>query len=95
MTIEKVNLPDPISKYNKTEESKSKPKKTQESDSISLSEEAKQKAELYKATEVAKMTPSVRKDRIEEVKKKLEDPSYIDEKVIETVADKIMKYFEI
>jgi negative regulator of flagellin synthesis FlgM len=94
MTIERINVPDPISKYNKVDNT-TKTKKTVDKDSINLSEEAKLKAEVYNATELAKSSPAVRKDRVEEVKKKLEDPSYINDRVIEAVAEEIMKYFEI
>jgi len=94
MTIERINVPDPLSKYKKTEKI-SKPKENLKKDSVDISEEAKLKAKLEEATNLAKSAPVVRKDRIEEVKQKLEDPSYIDDKVIEVVADQIMKYFDI
>ena len=94
MTIERINVPDPISKYKKTENI-SKPSKNLKKDSVDISEEAKLRAKLEEAANLAKSAPVVRKDRVEEVKKKLEDPSYIDDKVIEVVADRIMKHFEI
>lgn len=94
MTIDRLGPIDPISKYNKAEKT-SKPSKTQKKDSISFSAEAKSKAEVYKATEDVKMAPDVRQDRIEEVKRKLQDPSYIDDKVVEVVADRIMDLFDL
>lgn len=94
MTIERISMPDPISKYTKAGKA-GKVSRPQKSDSISVSEEAKNRAEVYKATETAKMAPSIRQDRVEEVKKKLEDPSYISKAVIEAVADKLVNYFEI
>ena len=94
MTIDKLGPIDAIPKYNKTEKV-SKPEKTGESDSIHFSEEAKSKGEVYKATEEAKLAPDVRMDRVAEVKKKLEDPAYIDEKVVETVAERIIDVFQI
>ena len=93
MTIDKLGAIDSISKYNKTEKV-SKPEQKISSDSISFSEEAKSKGEVYKVTEEAKLAPDVRLDRIEEVKKKLEDPSYIDEKVVETVAERVMDFLQ-
>jgi negative regulator of flagellin synthesis FlgM len=89
MTIEGIGPIDPVIKYNKAE----KPEKTEKdkkSDSINLSEEAKSKAEIYKATESAKNAGDIRWDRVAEVKRKLEDPNYISDDVIEVVARKIM-----
>ena len=94
MTVERVGVPDPISKLNKTEKTV-RPAKKQDSDTISVSDDAKYKAEIYTATENAKMSPDVRMDRIEEIKRKLEDPTYISKKVIEDLAEKLMEYFEI
>jgi negative regulator of flagellin synthesis FlgM len=94
MTIERINVPDPISSIKKSDNS-AKINKTTEKDSVNLSEEAKLKADIYNATETVKLSPSVRADRVEEVKKKLQDPSYISDKIVETVAEKIMKYFEV
>ena len=94
MTIEGLGPVDPISKYNKTEKT-SRPHKAEKSDSIHVSEEAKNMGELYKAAENVKSSPDVRQDKIAEIKEKLKDPSYIDDKVIESVADSIMEMFEI
>lgn len=94
MTIERISVPDPISKLNKADKT-NKAMKTDKKDSINLSSEAKSRAELYNATETAKMAPAIRQDRVDEVKKKLEDPAYITNAVVEVVADKIMNYFEI
>ena len=94
MTIEGLGPVDPISKYNKTDKT-SKPKKAEKSDSINVSEEAKNMGEIYKAAENVKSSPDVRQEKIAEIKEKLKDPSYIDDKVIESVADSIMEMFNI
>ena len=94
MTVERVGAPDPLSKFNKTEKTV-KPAKRQDKDTISVSEDAKFKAEIYNTIETAKLSPDVRMDRIEEIKRKLEDPTYISKKVIEDLAEKLMEYFEI
>ncbi|MEA1910965.1 MAG: flagellar biosynthesis anti-sigma factor FlgM [Spirochaetota bacterium] len=62
-------------------------------DSIKISNDAKAMAEVYTASETVKATPDVRMDRIAEVQEKLKDPSYIDNKIIESVADSIMDLF--
>jgi negative regulator of flagellin synthesis FlgM len=94
MTIERINVPDPISTIKKTDNA-AKITKNSEKDSVNLSEEAKFKADIYNATETVKQSPQIRTDRVEEVKKKLQDPSYISDKIVETVAERIMKYFEV
>ena len=90
MTIERLGPVDPLSNYNKTEKP-AKAEKKEKSDSISFSEEAKSKGEIYKATEEVKLSPDIRMDRVEEVKEKLKDPDYISEKIVESVADSVMK----
>jgi len=89
MTIDGIGPLDHISKLNKANNAQqhSNVKKT---DSVNVSQEAKDRAEVYNAIEQAKNAPDIREDRVQEVKAKLEDPSYIDDKVIETVADKLI-----
>lgn len=90
MTVDRLGPVDPLSNYGKTEKPV-KPVKKDKSDSISFSEEAKSKGEIYKATEEVKLSPDIRMDRVEEVKEKLKDPDYISEKIVESVADSVMK----
>ena len=94
MTVERVGPPDPISRFNKTQKTE-KPARKHDKDSVHVSEDAKLKAEIYTATEQVRMSPDVRLDRVEEVKKKLEDPNYISDKVIDTVAEKLMDQLSI
>jgi len=94
MTIERLGPIDPVQKPNRVEKN-ARPEQKQQSDSISFSDEAKLRAELLKATETVKASEDVRMDRVAEVKKKLEDPSYIDNVVLDRVADRIMDMFEL
>ncbi|MCQ2580038.1 MAG: flagellar biosynthesis anti-sigma factor FlgM [Treponemataceae bacterium] len=64
-------------------------------DSINLSDEARELSEAYYASEVAKETPDVRADKIAEIKEKIKDPSYINEAVVNTVANRIMDAYGI
>ena len=73
----------------------SKPVETGGKDSIKISSDAKAMAEVYSASETVKTTPDVRLDRIAEVREKLKDPSYIDNKIIESVAESVMDIFGI
>lgn len=61
-----------------------------ESDSISVSAEAKEMAEVYYMEKVAKETPDVRADRIAEVKEKIKDPNYLNDAVLNSAADKFL-----
>lgn len=92
MTIDRVGPVNSNYNVNKTDKT-SKTVKTQSGDSIAISSDAKTMGEVYKATEQVKLAPDIRQDRIDEIKRKLEDPSYIDEKVVELVAEKVMDTF--
>lgn len=94
MTIDRLGPVDPVAKYNKTNKTSKVVKKT-ETDSVNVSEEAKRSAELLKAADAAKLSPDIRMDRVEEVKAKLQDPNYINDKVLGEVADSIMDMFGI
>jgi len=92
MKIDRMGSVDPLRKYNKTSKTQ-KNASAEKGDSITLSAEAKSRAEMFKASEIAKSAPDVRMDRVEEVRQKLQDPSYIDDKVLGSVADSIMDLF--
>ena len=59
-------------------------------DSISVSAEAKEMAELYYMDKVAQETPDIRADRVAEVKEKLKDPNYLNNAVFTSAADKFL-----
>ena len=92
MNINSLGPVDPVSKQSKTSKIV-KPVSTGGKDSIQISNDAKAMAEVYNAAETVKASPDVRMDRIEEIREKLKDPSYIDSKVIESVADSVMDMF--
>jgi negative regulator of flagellin synthesis FlgM len=94
MTVERLGPVDPVSKYKNASKT---PRASYVSgkDSIDVSQEAKAKAELLRAAEIVRAGSDVREDRIAEVKKRLEDPDYVDEAVKGLVADRIMDMFGI
>ena len=94
MTIDGIGPIDPLSRYQKAQNS-SRAQKSGGSDSVSFSDEAKIKADLLYTSAEVQNTSDVRADRIAEVKKKLEDPNYIDDKVLGAVAERLMDVFEI
>ena len=93
MTIERLGPVDPVQRYSQTEKSQRAAKP--ENDSVDFSDEARIKAELFQISEKVRNTPDVRMDRVEEIKKKLEDPNYIDDVVVEHVAEQIMDMFGV
>jgi len=94
MTIDRLGPVDPLSRYNKTEKTVRIENK-EKADSVDVSLEAKKSAELFQAMESVKTAPDVREDRIAEVKAKLQDPNYINDTVVNSVADKLMDLFGI
>jgi negative regulator of flagellin synthesis FlgM len=92
MTVERIGPLEPASNVQKTEKP-SRLRAKHGPDSINVSEEARSRSEIFKATETAKAAPDVRADRVAEVKRKLQDPSYPSEEVIEKTAEGVMKAF--
>lgn len=94
MTIDRIGPVDPLSRFNKTEKTVRSELK-EKTDSIDVSSEAKKSAELLQTMESVKLAPDVREDRIAEVKARLQDPNYINDTVVDSVADKLMDLFGI
>ncbi|TVR00928.1 MAG: flagellar biosynthesis anti-sigma factor FlgM [Spirochaetaceae bacterium] len=94
MSIERLGPIDPVQRFNQTTKS-AKPQAKAASDSIAFSDEAKLRAELLQMSEQVRDASDVRMDRIAEVRKKLEDPSYINDTVVNSVAERIMDAFGI
>jgi negative regulator of flagellin synthesis FlgM len=59
-------------------------------DSIALSSEALQKGEFYRVSEIVASAPDIRADRIAELRQKINDPDYLNDKIAAT-ADALMK----
>ncbi len=94
MTVERIGPLDPASNLPKSDRP-ARTKAKSDVDSINVSQEARSKAEVFNAMEAAKGSPDVRLERIEEIKRKLQDPSYPSQEVIEKTADEIMKTFGV
>jgi negative regulator of flagellin synthesis FlgM len=94
MTIERLGPIDPAHRYSQTDKAKA-PKASPQNDSVAFSEEARQKAELHRLGEQVRQAADVRLDRVEEVRRKLENPDYINRRVVEHVAEQIMDMFNL
>ena len=62
-------------------------------DEISVSDEAKAMAEAMYLNNIAKETPDVRTDLVEQIKLKIQDPNYLNEATIAATADKILSAY--
>lgn len=92
MTVDRIGSIDPIQNSKKTEKPEAVHKKGS-ADSVSLSNEAVEKGDLYQAIELVSSASDVRADKIAELKQKINDPSYINDTVIKNTAEKIMDLF--
>jgi negative regulator of flagellin synthesis FlgM len=89
MTIDRIGPLDPIQPGKKPGRA-NQANEAAQTDSISISSEAIEKAEFYRAMDMVKAAPDVRADRIAEVQAKINDPSYINETVLNATADRII-----
>ncbi len=93
--IDKIGGLNPLNNVQNIRKTDSAAKVSSQTDSISVSKEAVEKAEAYYLDKVAAETPNVRADRIAEVKAKIKDPSYLSDEVILSTAEKVMSGFGI
>jgi len=62
----------------------------EKADTINLSANAMEKAERYQVLELIRSAPELDEARIAELRQKIDDPSYINERVLNTTADNII-----
>jgi len=89
MTIDRIGPIDPIQPGKKP----GRPNQVSENpktDSINISSEAQMKAEQLKVKVLAAAAADIRADRVAELREKINDPSYINDKLVEATADKII-----
>ena len=91
--IDKIGGINPLNNVENTRRVNSTDNINAGADSISVSDEAKEMAEVYYMKQVAAETPDVRADRVAEIKEKIKDPSYLSDAVINSTADHIMAGF--
>ena len=92
MTVDRISPMEPLEPGKKTGRS-GQPERGKGSDSISLSSEAVEKAELFRAMEIVNAAEDIRAAKIAELKEKINDPSYINETLVSATADRIMDAF--
>jgi len=89
MTIDRLGPIDPI-QPGKRPGKTGQVRESSNSDTISISSEGYEKAELHRTQEVVASASDVRLDRVAELKEKINDPSYINDSVINATANKII-----
>ena len=90
MTIDRIGSIDPIPPGKKPADTE-RVNKPRGGDSISISSQAKESAELLRAQQLVAAAADVRTDRISELKEKINDPSYINDRVVNATADRLME----
>ena len=89
MTIDRIGSIDPIQPGRKPGQA-SQVNERSRADSINISSEAQEKAEFFRTRELAASAPDIRADRIAELREKINDPSYINDRVLNATADRII-----
>ena len=89
MTIDRIGSIDPIQPGKKPGRA-NQVNESPRTDSISISSEAQEKAELLRTQALAAAVPEVRAERVAELREKINDPSYINDTVINATADKLI-----
>ncbi|MDR1073113.1 MAG: flagellar biosynthesis anti-sigma factor FlgM [Treponema sp.] len=64
--------------------------KERDTDSIRLSQEALERSELYQATEIVNSAPDSRVDLVAEIKAQINDPSFLNDAVLDATVEKIL-----
>jgi len=92
MMIERIGQLNPIQPGNRP--GKSDPLRGGDrTDSISVSSEAMEKAELYQVVELIKSAPTLDDAQIAALREKINNPAYLNEVTISATADRIMDAF--
>ena len=91
MMVERIGHLNPIQPGNKPGKS-DQLRGGDTTDSISLSSEAREKAEIYQVVELIKAVPELDDAQIAALREKINDPAYIN-RTIEATADRIMDTF--
>ncbi|MCL2381139.1 MAG: flagellar biosynthesis anti-sigma factor FlgM [Treponema sp.] len=89
MTIDRIGSVDPIQPEKRTGRV-SHASGSPGSDSINISAAAQERAELFRIRELVAAAPETRAELVAELREKINDPSYINDRVINATADRLM-----
>jgi negative regulator of flagellin synthesis FlgM len=93
MVIDKIGNINNIVETKKTRAS-AQPRETKKNDSIQISSEGRQAAEISRYSQAVNDAPDIRMDRVKEIKDRIASGAYNfnDENIIGAVADKIARF---
>ncbi len=91
--VTKINVTNPITNLQNTRKVSASKSVTSFSDEIEVSAQAKEAAEAYYLETVAKETPDVRADLVEQIKVKIQNPNYLSAETISATADQILSAY--
>lgn len=89
MTVDRISHLDPIPP-NKRPGRNEQVGGTKKADTINLSAEALEQAERYQVLELIRSAPELDEARIAELRQKIDDPAYLNERVVNATAEKIL-----
>jgi len=90
MTVDRIGPLEPVSPNKKAGRSE-RTGGNDKADTINLSAQAVEQAERYQVLELIRSAPELDEARIVELRQKLDDPSYLNEKLIQSTADNILR----
>ena len=95
MSIESVGSVDPVVHHQPVDRT-APAARAEHTDSVEISTEAKAAGEALRvATEIALSSPDVRTELIAEAARKLQDPSYVNSEVLDSLTDRLMESFGV
>ena len=92
MMIERIGALDPIQPGNRPGRS-DQLRGGDKTDSISLSSEAREKAEVYQVVELIRSAPELTDAQITALRERINDPAYLNQQTISATAGRIMDAF--
>jgi len=92
MMVERVGSINPIQPENRTGRNE-RLGGGDRADSIDVSQRARERAEIYHVTEMVRAAPELSEARIAELRERINDPAYLNERTIAATADRIMDAF--
>jgi len=92
MMVERIGPLDPVQPEKRTGRSEML-RGGDRADSIEVSREAREKAEMYQVVELIKSSPDLDDAQIAALRERINDPAYFDARTISATADRIMDVF--
>jgi len=95
MSVESVGPVDPVLNYELVDRT-APATRAGHADSVEISTEAKAASDALRiAAEIALSSPDVRTELVAEAARKLQDPSYVNSEVLDSLTDRLMESFGV